>query len=76
MDYLLDAKDIRDDTEFMQMANGKVAQLRLMLKNTKSAVEKHKELHLRAKANDTALANDDLRRRALALAAQNRMVTV
>tara|TARA_Y100000782_G_scaffold49352_1_gene55148 strand:- start:6346 stop:6576 length:231 start_codon:yes stop_codon:yes gene_type:complete len=76
MDYLLDAKDMRTDSEFQQMALGKVAQLRLILNNKKSALEEDKETHLKAKAKSTASANDELRRRALKLAAQNRMVTL
>lgn len=72
----LDATEYRNDDEFTQYAKGKVAQLRLILNSKKSALQKDKEINQQAKAQDSALAGDELRRRALSLAAQNRMVTL
>lgn len=72
----IDATEYRNDDEFTQYAKGKVAQLRLMLNSKKSALQKDKELQQQAKAKESALAGDELRRRALSLATQNRMVTL
>ena len=72
----LDATEFRNDDEFTQYAKGKVAQLRLILNSKKSALQKDKEINQQAKAQDSALAGEELRRRALLLAAQNRMVTL
>ncbi|KAA1160625.1 hypothetical protein EU508_09215 [Pseudoalteromonas fuliginea] len=72
----LDATEFRNDDEFTQYAKGKVAQLRLILNSKESALQKDKEINQQAKAQDSALAGDELRRRALSLAAQNRMVTI
>ena len=72
----LDATEFRNDDEFTQYAKGKVAQLRLILNSKKSALQKDKEINQQAKAQDSALAGEELRRRALSLAAQNRMVTL
>lgn len=72
----LDATEYRNDDEFTQYAKGKVAQLRLILNSKESALQKDKEINQQAKAQDAALAGNELRRRALSLAAQNRMVTI
>lgn len=72
----LDATEFRNDDEFTQYGKGKVAQLRLILNSKKSALQKDKEINQQAKAQDSALGGEELRRRALSLAAQNRMVTL
>jgi hypothetical protein len=72
----LDATEFKNDSEFKQVVRGRVAQLRMILNSTESALQKDKEINQQAKAQDSALAGEDLRRRALSLAAQNRMVTL
>lgn len=87
MNQYLDATEFKNDDEFLRMARGKVAQLRLILNSQKSALQKDKELQQQAKANQLEVVNqprrieipadnNELRRRALALAAQNRAVTL
>lgn len=87
MNQYLDAKEFRNDDEFLQYGMGKVAQLRLILNSKKSALQKDKEIQQQVKNNQLAAANqprrieipadnNELRRRALALAAQNRAVTL
>lgn len=87
MSQYLDATEFKNDDEFLKMARGKVAQLRLILNSQKSALQKDKELQQQVKAKQLETANqprridipadnNELRRRALALAAQNRAVTL
>ena len=87
MNQYLDAKELRTDNEFLQYGMGKVAQLSMILNSKESALQKDKEIYQQAKNKELEAAkqprrieipadNDELRRRALALAAQNRAVTL
>ncbi|WP_417437550.1 hypothetical protein [Idiomarina abyssalis] len=76
MSQYIDAKDFRNDDDFKQMVRGKVAQLRLILNNTESALERDKEIQRLKKTKSAELASEELRRRALVRATQARMVTL
>ena len=71
--YNVDINELNDSEEHWSYARGKVAQLKLMLKNKKAELAREKEIQ---QQTENECSNDELRRRALALAARNRGVTL
>ena len=72
--YKNEINELKTDPAHWDYARGKVAQLKLMLKNKKAELAAQKRID--NQVNSAEPENNELRRRALALAAQNRMVTV
>ncbi len=70
-----DIHELHDDEQHWSYARGKVAQLKLMLKNKKAELARETQIN-QSQPQETIADNGELRRRALALAAQNRAVTL
>lgn len=71
--YTNEINELKTDSAHWDYARGKVAQLKLMMKNKKAELAAQKRID--NQVNSPEPENNELRRRALALAAQNRMVT-
>ena len=74
--FNVEITELKTSESHWDYARGKAAQLKLAFKNKKAELDRAEQIKKQAKATQAPLGNDDLRRRALALAAQNRMVTV
>jgi hypothetical protein len=72
--YKTEINELKTDPAHWDYARGKIAQLKLMLKNKKAEIAAQQRIE--QQASNAQPENNELRRRALALAAQNRMVTV
>ena len=72
----MEIQKLDDSEEHWNYARGKVAQLKLMLKNKKAELAAQKRIDSRLANPHTECDSPELRRRALALAAQNRAVTL
>lgn len=73
--FKVEITELNDSEAHWNYARGKVAQLKLMLKNKKAELAREKQIN--QNQPQEAIADDsELRRRALALAAQNRAVTL
>lgn len=73
--FNVEVTELNDSEAHWNYARGKVAQLKLMLKNKKAELAREKQINQNPPSEPVA-DNDELRRRALALAAQNRAVTL
>lgn len=73
--YKVEIKELNASEEHWNYARGKVAQLKLMLKNKKAELAREKQIQ-QSQPSEPAADDSELRRRALALAAQNRAVTL
>jgi hypothetical protein len=73
--YNIEVTELVDSAEHWDYARGKVAQLKLMLKNKKAELAREKQIN-QSQPQETIQDDSELRRRALALAAQNRVVTL
>ena len=71
--FKVEITELNNTPEHWTYAQGKIAQLKLMLKNKKAELARQNQIKEQSKA---LVENDELRRRALALAAQNRVVTL
>lgn len=70
--YKVEITELNDTPEHWTYAQGKIAQLKLMLKNKKAELARQNQIKEQAKP----VENDELRRRALVRATQARMVTL
>lgn len=73
--FNVEVTELNDSEAHWNYARGKVAQLKLMLKNKKAELAREKQIN-QSPPSEPVADNDELRRRALALAAQNRAVTL
>lgn len=74
--YKVEIKELNASEEHWNYARGKVAQLKLAFKNKKAELAAQKRIDNRLEKPHTEYDSPELRRRALALAAQNREVTL
>lgn len=74
--FNIEITELKTSDSHWDYARGKAAQLKLAFKSKKVELDRAEQIKKQAKATQASLGNDELRRRALALAAQNRMVTV
>ena len=74
--FKIEITELKTSDSHWDYARGKAAQLKLAFKNKKAELDRAEQIKKQAKDTEVPLGNDELRRRALALAAQNRMVTV
>lgn len=71
--YKVEINELNDTPEHWAYAQGKIAQLKLMLKNKKAELARQNQIKEQSKA---PVENDELRRRALLRATQARMVVL
>ena len=71
--YTVEITELNNTPEHWTYAQGKIAQLKLMLKNKKAELARQNQIKEQSKA---PVENDELRRRALVRATQARMVTL
>lgn len=74
--YNVEIQNLDDSEEHWNYARGKVAQLKLAFKNKKAELAAQKRIDNTLEKPHTEYDSPELRRRALALAAQNRAVTL
>lgn len=73
--YKVEIKELNASEEHWNYARGKVAQLKLAFKNKKAELAAKKRIE-QSQPQESIADDSELRRRALALAAQNRAVTL
>lgn len=73
--FTVEITELKKSEAHWNYARGKVAQLKLMLKNKKAELAREKQIN-QNQPQETIADDSELRRRALALAAQNRAVTL
>ncbi|QBJ00814.1 hypothetical protein [Pseudoalteromonas phage GXT1010] len=73
--YNVEIEKLDDSEEHWDYARGKVAQLKLAFKNKKAELAAKKRIE-QSQPQESITDDSELRRRALALAAQNRAVTL